>query len=50
VLRRPLSPNRDEVTEGMKKLHNEELRDLYSSPGIIGIIKTRGLKWAVHVA
>jgi hypothetical protein len=38
VLRRIFGPKRDEVMGGVRKLHNEELRDLYSSPSIIGII------------
>jgi hypothetical protein len=38
------------VTGGWRKLHNEELRDLYSSPSIIGIIKSRRMRWAGHVA
>jgi hypothetical protein len=42
-------PKRDEVTERWRKLHNEELCDLYSSPSIIGIIMSR-MRWAVHVA
>jgi hypothetical protein len=50
VLRRIFGPKRDEVTGGWRKLHNEELRDLYSSPSIIGIIKSRRMKWAGHVA
>jgi hypothetical protein len=40
VLRRILGPKRAEVTGGLRKLHNEELRDLYSSPSIIRIIKS----------
>jgi hypothetical protein len=42
VLRRIFGPKRDEVTRGWRKLHNEELRDLYSSPSIIRVIKSRG--------
>jgi hypothetical protein len=38
------------VTEKWRKLHNEELRDLYSSPSIIRIIKSRRMRWAGHVA
>jgi hypothetical protein len=41
VLRRIFGPKRDEVMEGWRKLHNEELRDLYSSPSIIRIIRFR---------
>jgi hypothetical protein len=50
VLRMIFGPKRDEVTGGWRKLHNEELRDLYSSPSIIRIIKSRRLRWAGHVA
>jgi hypothetical protein len=50
VLRRILGPKRDEVTGEWRKLHKEELRDLYSSPSIIRIIKSRGMRWAGHVA
>jgi hypothetical protein len=50
VLRRILGPKRDEVTGGWRKLHNEELRDLYSSPSIVRIIKSRRMRWAGHVA
>jgi hypothetical protein len=50
VLRRISGPKRDEVTGKYRKLHNEELRDLYSSPSIIGIIKSRRMRWAWHVA
>jgi hypothetical protein len=50
VLRRIFGPKRDEVTGEWRKLHNEELRDLYSSPSIIRIIKARRMRWAGHVA
>jgi hypothetical protein len=50
VLRRIFGPKRDEVTGGWRKLRNEELRDLYSSPSIIRIIKSRMMRWAGHVA
>jgi transcription termination factor 2 len=50
VLRSIFGPKRDEVTGKWRKLHNEELRDLYSSPSIIKIIKSRRMRWAGHVA
>jgi hypothetical protein len=50
VLRRTFGPKRDEVTCEWRKLHNEELRDLYSSPSIIRINKSRRMRWAGHVA
>jgi hypothetical protein len=50
VLRRIFGPKRDEVTGGWRKLHNEELRDLYSSTSIIRIIKSIRMRWAGHVA
>jgi hypothetical protein len=50
VLRRIFGPKRDEVTGEWRKLHNEELHDLYSSPSIITIIKARRMRWAEHVA
>jgi hypothetical protein len=50
VLRRIFGPKRDEVTGEWRKLHDEELRDLYSSPSIIRIIKSRRMRWAGHVA
>jgi hypothetical protein len=49
VLRKIFGLKRDEVTGGWRKLHNEELRDLYSSPSIIRIIKSRRMRWAGHV-
>jgi hypothetical protein len=49
VLRRIFGPKRDEVTGEWRKLHNEERRDLYSSPSIISIIKARRKRWAGHV-
>jgi hypothetical protein len=49
VLGRIFGPKRDEVTGEWRKLHHEELHDLYSSPSIIRIIKSRRLKWADHV-
>jgi hypothetical protein len=50
LLRRIFGPKRDEVMGEWRKLHNKELRDLYSSPSIIGIIKSRRMIWAGHVA
>jgi hypothetical protein len=50
VLRRIFAPTRDEVRGEWRKLHNEELHDLYSSPSIIRIIKARRKRWAGHVA
>jgi hypothetical protein len=50
VLRRIFGPKRDEVTGEWRKLHSEELRDLYSWPSIIRIIKSRKMRWAGHVA
>jgi hypothetical protein len=50
ALRRIFGPKRDEVTGGWRKLHNEGLHDLYSSPSIIRIIKSRRMRWAGHVA
>ena len=50
VLRRIFGPKRDGVTGDWKKLHNEELNDLYSSPNIVRVIKSRRLRWAGHVA
>jgi hypothetical protein len=50
VLRRIFGPKRDEVTGDCRKLHNEELHNLYSSPNIIRMIKSRRKRWAGHVA
>jgi hypothetical protein len=50
VLRRIFGPKRDGVTGGWRKLRNEELHNLYSSPVIIRIIKARRMRWAGHVA
>jgi hypothetical protein len=49
VLKRIFGPKRDGVTGGWRKLHNEELHDLYSLPSIIRTIKLR-MRWAGHVA
>jgi hypothetical protein len=49
VLRRIFGLKRDEVTGEWRKLHNEELHDLYSSPSIIRIIKASRMRWAGHV-
>jgi hypothetical protein len=49
VLRRILERKRDEVAGGWRKLHNEELLELYSSPSIIRIIKSRRMRWAEHI-
>jgi hypothetical protein len=50
VLRRIFGPKRDEITGEWRRLHNEELNDLYSSPNIIRVIKSRRTRWAEHVA
>jgi hypothetical protein len=49
VLRRIFGPKRDEVMEGWRKLHNEKLHNLYCSPIVIRTIKSRMMRWAVHV-
>jgi hypothetical protein len=50
VLRRVFGPKRDEVTGEWRKLHNEELNDLYSLPNIVRVVKSRRMRWAGHVA
>jgi hypothetical protein len=50
VLRRIFRPKRDEVTGESRKLYNEELHVLYSSPNIIRQVKSRRMRWAGHVA
>jgi hypothetical protein len=49
-LRRIFGPKRNEVTGEWRKLHNEEFNDLYSSPIIVRVIKSRRMRWAGHVA
>jgi hypothetical protein len=50
VLRGIFGPKRDEVTGEWRRLHNEELNDLYSSLNIIRVIKSKRMRWAGHVA
>ena len=50
VLRRIFGPKRDEVTGEWRKLHNEELNNMYSSPNIVRVIKSRRMRWSGHVA
>jgi hypothetical protein len=50
VMRRMFGSKRNEVTGEWRKLHKEELRDLYSSPSVIRIIKSRRMRWAGNVA
>ena len=50
VLRRIFGPRRDEVTGDWRRLHTEELNDLYCSPNIVRVIKSRRMRWAGHVA
>ena len=50
LLRRVFGPKRDDVTGGWRKLHKEELRDLYSLPNIVRVVKSRRMRWAGHVA
>jgi len=50
VVRRIFGPRRDEVTGECRRLHNVELNDLYSSPNIVRVIKSKRMRWAGHVA
>jgi len=50
VLRRIFGPRREGVTVEWRRLHNEGLNDLYSSPNIVRVIKSRRMRWAWHVA
>jgi hypothetical protein len=50
VLRWVFGPKRDEVTGEWRKLHNEEMNDLYSLPNIVRVVKSRRMRWAGHVA
>ena len=50
VMTRIFGPKRDEVTVEWRKLHNEELNDMYCSPNIVRAIKSRRMRWAGHVA
>ena len=50
MLRRIFVPRRNEVTGEWRRLHNEDLNDMYSSPNIVRVIKSRRMKWAGHVA
>jgi hypothetical protein len=50
LLRRIFGPKRDEVMGDWRKLHNEELHNLYSSPSIIRVTESRRMRWAGHVA
>jgi hypothetical protein len=50
ALRRICGARRDEVTREWRKLHNEELNDLYSSPNVVRVIKSRRIRWVGHVA
>jgi hypothetical protein len=49
VFRRIFGPKRDEVTGGWRKLHKEELHNLFSSPSIIRMTKSRRMRWAGHI-
>ena len=50
MLREMIGPRKDAVTEKWKKLHNEELNDLYSPPNVIRVNTSRRMRWAGHIA
>jgi hypothetical protein len=50
LLRRIFGPKRNGITEGCRKLHNEEVLNLYSLPNIVRVLKSRSMRWARHVA
>jgi hypothetical protein len=50
VLRRIFGPKRDEATGDWRRLHNEELHDLYPSPNVVRVNKSRKMRWIGHVA
>jgi hypothetical protein len=50
VLRRIFGPKREEATGEWRRLHNGELNDLYSTPNVIRVIKSRRIRWAGHIA
>jgi hypothetical protein len=50
VLRRIFGPKRDEMAGEWRRLHNEELVELYSSPNIIRVIKSKRMRWEKHIA
>jgi hypothetical protein len=50
VLRRIFGPKREEAVGGWRRLHNEELHNLYTSPNTVRVIKSKGVRWAENVA
>jgi hypothetical protein len=50
VLRRTFGPERNEITNVCRELHNEELNDLYCSPSMVRVIRSRRMRWAGHAA
>jgi hypothetical protein len=50
ILRRVFEPKREEVAGGWRRLHNEERHNVYTSPNIMRVIKSRGIRWTGHVA